>query len=253
MRNKFLHLFLSLMLIFTSSAPVFANDIYNSETSSVSENLVLESDQELLPDVTNYSDSKQSRIPNAIPMTVKANQDGTGCTVHVGNIGVDGLDLVAVTVKATGYSSSKTQKSYVFPITGKTFSFDFPMIKSSTTYSVTVKITDGGNSITKTGSAKLEYSESRLSGVWNKGSSYSSRGHSLENHFARHGDEVNSSNIVNYINKAVNYRSEVLNSLKNIRTSPGTGSIPSTKYKHLIDGRFILLTNSNKEILSFGR
>lgn len=59
--------------------------------------------------------------------------------------------------------------------------------------------------------------------------------------------------MVGYINKAINYRSEISKSTDNITITTGTDSIPSKKYKHRIDGRFIILTNSGREILSFGR
>lgn len=97
MRKKFLQLFLILVLTFNLSSIVFANESYV-----------------YVPEITNYSnlDSKE-RLPNVVPMKVTANSDGTGCKVYVGNIGADGLDLVTVTVTATGYGSPKSQTSYV--------------------------------------------------------------------------------------------------------------------------------------------
>lgn len=205
-------------------------------------------------EVTNFEENINTFfLPNGIPMSITANSDRTGCKVKVGNLGIDKLDKVIVSVKATGHSKVYKQEAKINPIVGKTFSFNIPMIKSSTTYNVEVKIIDGKKIKTKTGKAKIEYTESSLNGKWNRGSSYSSRAHSLEDHFKRHGKEVGSTNIVNYINKALKYRSDVSKSLTNIKKTPGTGSIPSTKYKNTVDGRYIILANSNKEIFSFGK
>lgn len=281
MSKKFLNIFLALMLVLSSALTSFANQEYNNiednfineeysniedtyiseentyideENNDTSDILVLEDGETFLPEITNYEEFNPNirRIANAIPMTVKAKPDGSGCKVYVGNIGVDNLDLVTVTVKTTGYSNPSKKTATVIPIAGKTFDFNIPMIKSNTTYSVTVKIQDGGKVKTKSGEAKLSYTDEKLKGVWHKGT-YSSRGHSLEDHFKRHGREVSSTNIISYINKAINYRSEVIKSLKNIRTSRGTGSIPSTKYKNTVDGRFIILSDSGKEIFTFGK
>ena len=239
MLKKITQIFLSLILIFNSlSISSFAME-------------EIDTDKLLLPSIENY-ELQNERIPNGVPISIKANSDGTGCKVYVGNVGIDRLDLVTVKVEATGYSKAKTQSSKVIPVAGKTFSFNFPMIKANTTYKATVTIRDGGKTKVKTGTAKLEYSESRLNSIWHKGT-FSTRAKSLEYHFGKHGKETGSSNLVSYINKAIKYRSEVMRSLTNIKVTIGTGKIPSKKYKNKKDGRFIILTdNSKKEILSFG-
>ena len=240
MLKKFSSLFLSLLLFLTTFNSTFADD----------SNLNINN---LSPEVTNYSNlDNKEKMPNAIPMKVTANSDGTGCKVYIGNLGIDALDLVTVTVKATGYSA-KSQKAKVIPVAGKTFSFNLPMIKANTTYDVTIKIQDGGKTKIKTGQAKLQYSEARLHGIWHKGT-FSSRAASLDYHFNKHKGEVpGTSNMVGYISKAIVYRSELSRSTSNVKITTGTGSIPSKKYKHLKDGRFIILTNSGREILSFGK
>jgi len=194
---------------------------------------------------------------NLVPIRVTANSDGTGCNVYVGNGGVDGLDSVTVTVKASGYSTPKTEKHYVPAILGKNFKFDFPMIEAETSYDVTITIYDAGQVKYREGSASIVFTESGLSGLWHKGT-FSSRAASLESHFGKHKDEVNSKNLVNYLNQAMGYRSEILRDISNgdlskYRVSTGTGSIPSKKYKSLSDGRFIILNNSTEEAFTFGR
>lgn len=94
MNKKILSVIISFMLIFSMfSTTVFATEIDQSYTflPSVSES-------------TNSNNNGPQRVPNAIPITVTARTDGTGVDVNVGNIGIDGLDSVTVTVTATGYS-----------------------------------------------------------------------------------------------------------------------------------------------------
>lgn len=206
-----------------------------------------------------YTEKEDSnRIINGVPISITAREDGTGVDVYVGNIGVDGLDRVEVKVRATGYSNSKTQVAYVIPVVGKTFNFDFPMIKANTSYYVNVTIYDGNQVKTKSGEANLVFSEQALSNAnWNKGT-FSTRAESLEYHFEKHGDEVNSANLVYYLNKANDYRSEVINDINSNNVSKykitnGTGNIPSKKYKNNYDSRFIILSNNGYDILSFGK
>lgn len=246
-RNYFMSLLIAFLMLFNLS-PVNAFAHASAEAA-----------QSYLPEVTTYTDeNKLAKLPNAIPMTVTPRTNGTGVDVYVGNIGVDGLDSVTVTVKATGYSSSKSQTAYVIPVLGKTFSFNFPLIKCNTTYNVTIKVTDGSKSITKTGTGKLTYSETQLQNLgWNKGT-FSTIAGSVDYHFNKHGAEVSATNIVTYLTKAGTYRSEIINNINKNNTgiytiTTGTGSIPSKKYKHKTDRRFAILTNSGKQILSFGK
>lgn len=211
-----------------------------------------------LPQVESQIDAPEARSINGIPITVTAKKDGTGVDVYVGNVGVDGLDMVTVTISATGYSSTKSQKSYVPAVIGKNFSFDIPMIKCNTTYSATIRIVDGSGTDTKTGKATINYNENVLrSAKWHRGT-FASRSDSLDSHFNKHAAEVNAKNIVSYLNQACNYRSEIIsdissNNTKKYNITTGTGKIPSKKYKNKNDLRFELLTDADKEILSFGR
>ena len=58
--------------------------------------------------------------------------------------------------------------------------------------------------------------------------------------------------------KAANYRSEIINDIKNKKTSKYTITVPkmsiaSKKYKNKKDRRFAIHSNSGQEILSFGK
>lgn len=243
-KMKFISFIITLIVVFTSiPLNVLAED---------------ETDLFFTPEENIITNQVELLAPNGIPITVSAKSDGTGVNVHVGNVGVDGLDSVTVTVKATGYTTPKTQTSYVPAVIGKNFSFSFPMIKSKTIYDATIKIIDGSGTITRTAKSTLEFTESKLeSAKWHKGT-FSSRASSLDYHFNKHKSEVGSTNIVSYLNKATNYRTEIINDITNKNTdkykiTTGTGSIASKKYKNKSDLRFAILTNSGNQILSFGR
>lgn len=209
-----------------------------------------------------FSDTNSSKnvpcVPNGIPITITARKNGTGVDVKVGNIGVDPLDKVTVTVSATGHAKSKTKTSSVPPVIGKKFYFDLPMLKCKTTYNATIKIVDGSGKSTKKAKAVLTYSEDYLKKIkWNKGT-FGTRGSSVDYHFSKHAKEVGAISIVSYINKAANYRSEIINDIKNKKTSKYTITVPkmsiaSKKYKNKKDRRFAILSNSGQEILSFGK
>lgn len=259
---KIKQMFLSLIMTFLMLCSIFP---ISASAQKIDIDSYTVEEKSYIPEVTTdsiiYSEQENSlaRIPNAIPITVTPRQNGTGVDVKVNNVGVDGLDSVTVTVKATGYSNSKSLTSYVPALVGKNFAFDFPMIKCNTVYNVTIKVTDGGQSKTLYGQGSLTYSETTLANAnWNKGT-FSSRAASMEYHFNKHGAEVSSNNIVSYLNKANSYRSEVISNInKGIASrfytiTTGTGTIPSRKYKNISDKRFIILSNSGYSIFSFGR
>lgn len=70
-KKFFLSVITSFLLVFSLLTLTFAN---NSDFNT----------DELNPEITNYSSSDDRvRLPNAIPMKVTANSDGTGCKVYV--------------------------------------------------------------------------------------------------------------------------------------------------------------------------
>ena len=144
---------------------------------------------------------KEPRVPNGIPITSSPRRDGTGIDVHVGNIGVDGLDSVTVVVSATGYGQTKSLTAYVPAGVGKTFSFDFPYIKCATPYNITIYIVDGSGNQTLHRSAQLIYTEEILAAIgWGAGT-YATRALSLENHFNKHHNDggVGVNKLVSYL------------------------------------------------------
>ena len=208
-------------------------------------------------EISTASNCPQARVPNGIPINVTAKLDGTGVSVHVGNIGVDGLDNVTVTATATGYTASQTQSGYVPAVIGKTFDFYFPYIKCNTVYNVTITVVDGSGTVNRTGTATLTYSEANLENAhWHPGN-MGSRAASVEYHFNTHHTEVGATNLIEYLNYANIYRDDVLYDLSRGDTSDytitnSTHPTPGKKYKSKSTYQFIILANSDSFILSYG-
>lgn len=241
---------LSIIMLFSIPTAAFA-----AENQEISTYLPIAENTSFVIN-TNNNDS-QPLAPNGIPITVTAKLDGTGVSVHVGNIGVDALDNVTVTATATGYARAKTQSGSVPALIGKTFDFYFPYIKCNTFYNITVGVVDGSGIVNRTGTAKLIYSEDNLKNAhWHPGGK-GSRAASLEYHFDKHGNEVRATNLIEYLNYANIYRDDVLYDLNRGDTSDYTITIstnptPGKKYKSKSTGQFIILANSDKFILSYG-
>lgn len=214
---------------------------------------------EFLYPETHYDNqqSGQKRVPNGIPISSTVRVDGTGIDVHVGNVGVDGLDSVTVTVSATGYITPKSATYYVPPVIGKTFSFDFPFIVVNTTYSITIRIVDGSGTRTLYRTASLEYTDEILAAQgWGAGT-YSSRTESLQKHFDKHHNDsgVNVNNIVAYLALAVATFNDTLNNPNDYRIvqqSGQTGFEAAHKYTHRTNHRFIIYGDNTDTIYSFG-
>ena len=257
--KKFVSLVLSVCFLFSISAVSYAANTNGHKVSNPVIQSMNDRYSTYLPVAENTSSNESSRprVPNAIPIDVIAKVDGTGVKVNVGNVGVDGLDNVKVTVTATGYANPKTQSAYVPPIIGKTFDFDFPYIRCNTIYNVTIDVVDGSGTKHLTGTAKLTWSEDNLKNAhWNRGSS-STRAASLEYHFSKHGSEVGATNLVEYLNFANSYRDQVLYDLNRGNTSDyyitdSPTPTPGKKYKSKSSKQFIILANSNQDILTYG-
>ncbi|UHA71771.1 hypothetical protein [Paenibacillus sp. 481] len=236
--NSYLCSLLVMIMLFASGTNVFASGI------------PIHGSDQYTPKVTLEEDTIEP-LPNAIPITLTPSHERL--VVHVGNIGVDPLDSVTVTGSATDYGTLAPQTAKVPPVIGTSFVWNVPMTKAVMNYYVTITVVDGSQTRVLYGSAKLEFSESHLAALgWNAGT-FSSRGASLNYHFSKHRAEVNAANMHDYIFAAGTCRQDVINNPSNYRKTANSGSIPAHKYKNNNDGRFIILTDSNNEILSFGR
>lgn len=118
-------------------------------------------------------------------------------------------------------------------------------------YDVTIRIVDGSGTDNKTGHAELDYTNSKLEKIgWGQGT-FSSRTASLDYHFSKHHREVGVSNLYDYLIAADNCRQDALSHSSSYTvTQSGTNA---HKYKNKNDRRFVIISDSNNDILSFGK
>lgn len=210
-------------------------------------------DTRFLPEVT-YTDNDNpsvTRVPNLIPINV--NPYYNKLVVHVGNLGVDSIDSVTVSGTATDYGKLSSKTGSVPPVLGKDFTWNVPQTKCHMEYDVSISIVDGSGNDYKTGHAELDYTNEKLASLgWGTGS-FSSRTASLDYHFGKHHNEVGTSNMYDYLVAADNCRQDALNNLSNYTITVNSGATAAHKYKNKTDKRFIILADSNHEILSFGK
>lgn len=244
--KKVLSIILSLVMLLSMSITAFAAETTPSENTL-----------NLISPTAETIDVQEPRVPNGIPITSTPRVNGTGIDVHVGNIGVDGLDSVTVTVSATGHSQPKSLTYYVPAIVGKTFSFDFPYIKCATTYNITIQIMDGSGNKTLYRTAELNYTEEALAAMgWGAGT-YGTRCYSLERHFTKHHNDggVGVNNLVAYLAMAINTFNDTLNNPGNynvVQQTPKEGFEPAHKYTHKTTGLFIIYGDNTDTIYTFG-
>lgn len=209
------------------------------------------SNSRFLPDVTFTNSDAETRVPNLIPINV--NPYYNKLVVHVGNLGVDSIDSVTVKGTATDYGTLSSKTSSVPPVIGKDFTWNVPQTKCHMEYDVSISITDGSGNDYKTGHAELDYTNDKLATLgWGAGS-FSSRTASLDYHFGKHHSEVGTSNMYDYLIAADDCRQDAINNPSNYTITVSSGATAAHKYKNKSDSRFIILADSNNEILSFGK
>ncbi|MDP4096303.1 hypothetical protein OIN60_05905 [Paenibacillus sp. P96] len=240
MNKKILSSLLTLIMLFSISATVFAEDHTPNTTDPYAPTVTFDQNQNSI-----------QQAPNGIPITVSPSY--TNLAVWVGNIGVDPLDNVTVSGTATDYGTLAAKSGSVPPAVGKTFVWNVPMTRTQMVYNVNIRVVDGSGTRNLTGNARLEYSEAQLATLgWHKGT-FSTRGASLEYHFRKHKSEVSVTNLYNYLLAAGTCRDDVINNPSKYTKTVSSGSVPAHKYKNKTDQRFIIMTDSGNEILSFGR
>ncbi|MGC5774070.1 hypothetical protein [Paenibacillus pabuli] len=240
MNKKIISIFISFVLLFSISSNVFAENNISLPTDPYAPRVVFEQNDNVTP-----------FAPNGIPITVSPSYSSLG--VFVGNIGVDPLDSVTVSGTATDYGNLAAKSGSVPHVIGKTFVWNVPMTKTTMIYDVKIRVVDGSGTRNLTGNARLEYSEQQLASLnWHKGS-FVDRRKSLEYHFKEHKSEVGTTNLHSYLLAAGTTRDDVLNNPDNYNETESIGATKAHKYKHKTNGKFIILSDSGKGILSFGR
>ncbi|SDM16004.1 hypothetical protein SAMN05428961_110111 [Paenibacillus sp. OK060] len=238
MNKKIISSLLTLMMLFSISTSVFAEDLASNTNDPYA------------PTVT-YEQNEALFVPNGIPITVSPSYSSLG--VYVGNIGVDALDNVTVSGTVTDYGALAPKSGSVPAVVGKTFVWNVPMTKTTMIYDVKIRVIDGSGTRNLTGNARLEYSEAQLASLnWHAGS-FVDRRKSLEYHFNSHKSEVGTTNLYAYLLAAGTTRDDVLANPNDYNETISSGATAAHKYKHKTNGKFIILADSGKGILSFGR
>ncbi len=181
--------------------------------------------------------------------------------IYLRNIGVDTLDYVRGTVKSDSGKKETFSKFYLKPFVTYTITVKLNMLKCKEKLTVTYYGQDGNNVSDKSTINGTREIQSELVQYWNKGT-FSSKYKSINYHFKKHGKEVSSYNIGDYVGKSIDFRNEVVSDIKNFSKSKlkkkykitkSSGKIPAKKYKSKVNGKYIILTNVGNKILSFGK
>lgn len=204
--------------------------------------ILTDEEKQMMSTDVDFDFEKKERFgPHKFSINISTNYDEI--VVKAGNLGVDSIDSVSGTVKI-GATTKKFSMGSVLP-GSETKTISFPMMKASESISVTITAREGGQSFTKTSNVKRVVPSSLMS-RWHRGS-FSTQALSLENHFRKHRAEVGAKNIVNYLNKAI----EFSKNLRGATVSNVSGHVAGVKrYKKA--GKYIDLA-PNKMIISYGK
>lgn len=141
------------------------------------------------------------------------------------------------------------------------FALAFPQRKCSEELEISYDIYTEGELFVSDKQLRRRTLPEELLGSWNKGT-FETVEDSINYHFAKHGSEVDASNIVDYAEKASSYRDQIRKDRdeqgaadfeKIYTVKKSGGKIPAHKYKHKADKRFAILVDEDFLILSFGR
>ena len=198
-------------------------------------------------------------LPNSIIVDWKAT--ASSIIIYARNIGIDTVDSLSGTVSINGGTSKNFSKLKLKPFKTYTITVNINMLKCYENITVYYYAKDGVDQVGRATLKGKRQIPANLKSNWNKGT-FTDVDASINYHFSKHGKEVNSSNIQDYITKSNTYRNTVVNDIKNLSSialnkkytiSAASGPIPAKKYKNRVTNEFIILTNSNKKILSYGR
>lgn len=141
------------------------------------------------------------------------------------------------------------------------FALAFPQMKCSEELEISYDIYTEGELFVSDKQLRKRGLPKELLDSWNKGT-FETVEDSINYHFAKHGSEVEASNIVDYAEKASSYRNQIrkdkdeqsATDFEKIYTvKKSGGKIAAHKYKHKEDKRFAILVDEDFLILSFGR
>lgn len=231
---KKLSVMITLLIVF-NSVPVFAEINLNKSTE-----IEISQDNIFRPEIETFSTEKETKVPNKF--TLYGNADENQVIIKIGNIGIDSLDSVSLSIK----EGTRTVSKFVGKVLpgSKEVRVPFLMKKSVEHMTVTCTIVDAGQTVIKTLNVSRSVPAKALN-RWHRGS-FPTQIASLDSHYAKHGSQVGASNIIQYLNKADGFSQN----LRGSHISNVPGSVPGVKrYRKL--GKYIDIA-PNKQIISFG-
>ena len=132
-----------------------------------------------------------------------------------------------------------------------TLSFAAPMEGTSEMAAVTVTLSDAGEESEVLLSPEIYYTDEQLTDLcWNAGT-FDAVSDSVDYHYRKHHEEIHADNLQEYLEDALDCRTDVLENPGDFTDHVSNGEIPAHTYRDA-DGRFIILTDEGDEILSFG-
>lgn len=245
-----LSLTLVLILLFTSSISVFA------ATETTSNNEYPDSSEWI---IGGADEKPEARIPNLL--VVDWDATATQIIIYVQNVGVDTVDTFAGTVTVESGTPISFITYSIAPLTTRTITVTANMQQCYEDIVVDYYAIDGGTEFGSNSSPGHREIPATLSSLWVQGS-FSTLYGSINYHYATHGAEVGSTNIVDYATKASTYRAAVVSDISNLTTtelnnkytiSLSSGATAAHKYKHKTNLQFAILSDSGYYIVSYGK
>lgn len=262
---------ISFVLLIGFSNVLAKNVVYeNAYTNTYGEEV--EFSYENIPDMyipeseVSYSgdDINTYGVGHGIAMIVSPNVEGV--TVKIIHSGAEAIDKLRIVGEAIGNTEVFTikpikQRDEVttknVPIGISYFSLKLPMTSCDMEYKITAYgIEEGQPVVLRSANASLKYNESQLM-EWHPGT-FATCTQTVDYHFYKHSKEIGAPHLMSYLIKASVQRAEIEKSLLDLSainkyyiTTPD-GKIPSTKFQLYGSQRYLMWTNNEHRILSFG-
>lgn len=177
------------------------------------------------------------------------------------NAGIDTVDIFSGTVTVENGTPIPFTALNIAPMENRTITVSVNMKKCYEDIIVKYYGVDGGTEFAEGASPGHREIPSNLSSLWTKGNSATVY-KAIEQHFTKHGSEVSTSNIVDCATKTANYRAAVVSDISNLTTNAlnnkykitvSNGATIAHKYKHKSNLQFIILSDSGRYIVSYGK
>ena len=190
---------------------------------------------------------EKSKTYDDVTVSAQAFYDHVDVTVE-NDTGSD-LDNVSVSCSTDGLEYDGGSAAIADGSSADYF-IEVPMTECHMRYKITADC-DGGTQVWL--SVYLNYPEVKLQAAhWNRGT-FDQISDSLDYHFGKHHEEVEADNMYEYILSSLQCRQDVLDDPDDFKVTKSSKGQQAHKYKNKKDYRFIIMTDADNEILSFGR